>query len=75
VIRGILIAESIDGLNQAEAAFHDYADGVARTLIDPRGRRWANVVFRGEFQPDPRGPFSTARGWALPYRAVFHGLT
>ncbi|MFO0892149.1 MAG: hypothetical protein U0790_23800 [Isosphaeraceae bacterium] len=75
LIRGVLIAESIVKLNEAEAAFQRYADGVARTLVDPRGRAWPNVQFRGEFYPDPRGPFSTPGGWALPYRAVFHGLT
>lgn len=75
LIRGILIGATMQDLNAAESVFQNYADGVARTLVDPRGRTWANVIFRGEFKPDPRGPHATAGGWALPYRAVFHGLT
>jgi hypothetical protein len=75
LIRGILVGSSIQDLNAAEVAFQNYADGIARTLVDPRGRTWANVIFRGELTPDPRGPYPTVGGWALPYRAVFHGLT
>jgi hypothetical protein len=75
LIRGILIGATMDELNAAESVFQNYADGIARTLVDPRGRTWPNVIFRGEFTPDPRGPYPTAGGWALPYRAVFHGLT
>jgi hypothetical protein len=75
MIRGVLLGATLPDLNSAEALFHSYADGVARTLVDPRGQAWANVLFRGEFVPDPRGPYPTVGGWALPYRAVFHGLT
>jgi hypothetical protein len=74
-IRGVLAAPSLAALNMAEAKFHDYADGVARILVDNRGRAWSNVVFKGEFVPDPRGAIPMGSGWALPYRAVFHGLT
>ena len=74
-IRGVLTAPSLAGLTAAEAQFADFADGEARTLVDPRGRAWPNVVFKGEFVPDPRGPQPCGAGWALPYRAVFHGLT
>src|SRR5438552_1192512 len=75
LIRGILMGSTLQDLNVAETQFQNYADGVARTLVDPRGRTWPNVIFRGEFTPDSRGPYATASGWALPYRAVFHGLT
>jgi hypothetical protein len=75
LIRGVLTATSLAALGAAESKFHDYADGVARVLIDNRGRVWPNVVFKGEFTPDGRGAISTGPGWALPYRAVFHGLT
>jgi hypothetical protein len=75
LIKGILIGSAIQDLNTAEAQFQSYADGVARTLVDPRGRSWPNVIFRGEFIPDSRGPYAIATGWALPYKAVFHGLT
>ena len=75
LIKGILIGTTIQDLNAAEAVFDSYADGVARTLVDPRGREWPNVIYRGEFIPDSRGPYATAAGWALPYKTVFHGLT
>src|SRR4029078_1921252 len=35
VIRGILLGSTLEELNAAEDAFHGYADGVARTLVDP----------------------------------------
>jgi hypothetical protein len=75
LIRGILLGSTIAELNSFEAVFQGYADGVARTLVDPRGRSWPNVIFRGEFVPEPGSPFPTTGGWALPYRAVFYGLT
>jgi hypothetical protein len=75
LIRGLLLGSTIEDLNAAEATILTYADGIARTLVDPRGRTWPNVIFRGEFTPESRGPYPTASGWALPYRAVFHGLT
>jgi hypothetical protein len=75
LIRGILLGSTIAELNAAEAVFQGYADGTARTLVDPRGRNWPNVIFRGEFVPDSGGPLPTVGGWALPYRAVFYGLT
>lgn len=75
LIRGVLTAPTLQGLNAIEARFLDYADGIARVLVDNRGRAWPNVVFRGEFVPDPRGVVPAGSGWALPYRAVFHGLT
>jgi hypothetical protein len=75
LIRGILLGSTLQDLNTAESLIQSYADGVTRTLVDPRGRTWSNVIFRGEFVPDSRGPYPTASGWALPYRAIFHGLT
>lgn len=75
LIRGVLTGQSLEALNAAEARFHYYADGIARILVDNRGRVWSNVVFRGEFVPDSRGVISTSAGWALPYRAVFQGLS
>ena len=74
-LQGVLTSTTLTGLGLAESRFHDYADGATRTLVDNRGRAWPNVVFKGEFVPDPRGAVPTASGWALPYRAVFHGLT
>jgi hypothetical protein len=68
--------DAIALLNVAEGVIHSYADGIARTLIDTRGRVWPNTIFRDEFQPDPMGPRPTAdQGWVLPYRMVMHSLT
>jgi hypothetical protein len=75
LIRGIHLGTSLGDLNAAEAAFLTYADGESRVLVDPRGRAWPNVIFRGEFYPDAQGPLRTVSGWAQPYRAVFHGLS
>jgi len=74
-VRGLLVGSSIGELAAAEARFADYADGVARVFVDSRGRSWPNVVFKGEFIPDPLGPLPISGGWGLPYRATFHGLT
>jgi hypothetical protein len=83
-ISGVLFDVDLETLNQDEDFFTpnvtgSYADGIARPLFDTRGRTWANVIYLGEFQPDPMGPrpavWATGSGWALPYRAVFHGLS
>lgn len=74
-ISGVLTAPTLEALNACEARFDDYADGIARILVDNRSRVWRNVVFKGDFVPDSRGPIHTSTGWGLPYRAVFHGLT
>ena len=77
-ISGVLWGEDIPSLIAAEANLLSYADGIARTLIDPIGRSFPNVIFQGEYQPSPEGPKPTdslTGGYILPYRAVFHGLT
>ena len=74
-ITGVLEGTSIEGLLTAEALLLSYADGVGRTLVDPIGREFPNVVFNGEYVPSPQGNLYTDRGVCLPYRAVFHGLT
>ncbi len=74
-VRGLLVGSTMAELAEAEARFVDYADGQARVFVDTRGRSWSNVIFKGEFTPDPLGPFPISGGWALPYRALFHGLT
>ena len=57
------------------------ADGLARSLFDTRGRTWANVVYLGEFQPDPMGPRPAvgagSGGWcaAVPSRVSRTELT
>ncbi len=83
-VSGVLYDVDIPSLNADEDLFTpgvpgSMADGIARPLFDTRGRTWANVVYFGQFQPDPMGPRPAAwaggGGWALPYRAVFHGLS
>jgi hypothetical protein len=83
-ISGVLFDEDLQTLNADEDLFTpgvngSLADGIARPLFDTRGRTWANVVYLGQFQPDPMGPrpavWGSGGGWALPYRAVFHGLS
>ena len=83
-ITGCLFDVDLPTLNADENVFTPgvtgtLADGIARTLSDTRGRNWANVVFLGQFQPDPMGPrpavWGSGGGWALPYKAVFHGLS
>ena len=83
-ISGVLFDVDLESLNNDENFFTpgvtgSMADGIARTLFDTRGRSWANVVFLGQFQPDPMGPRpavgAAGGGYALPYKAVFHGLS
>lgn len=83
-VSGVLFDLDIPSLNGDEALFTpgasgSLADGVARELFDTRGRTWDNVIYLGAFTPDPMGPrpahWAGTSGWALPYRAVFHGLS
>jgi len=83
-VEGCLFDFDIPSLNADEQIFTpgapgSMADGIARDLFDSRGRTWNNVIFVGEFQPDPMGPkpavFNGGSGYILPYKAVFHGLT
>ena len=83
-VSGVLYDVDLETLNADEDIFTPgvtgtVADGIARPLFDTRGRTWANVVYLGQFQPDPMGPrpgvWARLGGWALPYRAVFHGLS
>ncbi len=82
-IEGVLFDVDLFTLNADEDLWTpgvngSMADGVARTLFDTRGRSWANVIYLGEFQPDPMGPRPAVwpgnAGWALPYKAMMHGL-
>jgi hypothetical protein len=74
-VEGVLIGTSPADVLSAETLFLSYADQIARTLVDPIGRSWDNVIFKGEYQPNKRGMYPTDFGWCLPYKAVFHGLT
>jgi hypothetical protein len=74
-VTGVLVGADIPGLLAAEALLLSYADGIARTLVDPIGRTFPNVYFQGEYVPSSEGPMWTDRGVCIPYRAVFYGLT
>jgi hypothetical protein len=73
-VTGVLAGKDIPSLLAAEALLLSYADGIARTLVDPIGRTFPNVIFQGEYTPSPEGPKYTDSGVILPYRAVFRGL-
>jgi hypothetical protein len=76
IITGVLSASDISTLNAVEASLLSYADGLAHTLVDNRGRTWFNVIFRGEYTPSSAGPRPLAGGgWCLPYRLVMEGLS
>lgn len=80
MIKGVLFGPDLLTLNILEGVFQpsvfgNVADGVARTLVDTRGRSWPNVIFAGEFQADQMGPKPFNGGYILPYSAVFHSLT
>src|SRR5262245_38979505 len=60
-VSGVLYDSDLGLLNSDEDIFTpgvqgSMADGNARVLFDTRGRSWANVVYLGQFQPDPKGP-------------------
>lgn len=62
----------VGSLNVAEANLLSYADGNIHTIVDDRGRTWNNVVFKAEYQPDPKGiMFAAGGGWCLSYHAIF----
>lgn len=77
-ISGVLFESDIATLNDDEDLIMTYADGIARTFVDSRGRAWPQVIFKGEFSPDPIGPrpavFNGSSGWALPFKCVLYGL-
>jgi hypothetical protein len=75
MIAGTFHEYDIGTLNADEALVMSFADGIARTLVDTRGRAWPNVIFKGEFTPDQGGPHPTGSGWCCSYHCIFHGLT
>lgn len=72
-IEGVWTATDTLQLRGYEAVLESYADGRPRILVDTFGYSWANVVYRGEFQPGRLGFLDG--GYALDFRCVFHGLT
>jgi hypothetical protein len=74
-INGVLHGPDLPTVIALEAVLLSYADGIARVFTDTQGRTWANVIFDGEYKPNPEGPKITDFGWCLPYSCVLHGLS
>lgn len=77
MITGLLNGDSPAGCVVAEALLLSYADGLARTLTDPTGVSWGQVVFHGEYTRTSNEQYLLAfdGSWLLPYRCVLYGLT
>ncbi|WP_422932028.1 hypothetical protein [Singulisphaera sp. PoT] len=73
LVDGLFAAEDLDTLNAYEGNFLSYLDGIARTMVDTRGRAWANVLLR-QLEPGEK-ILHDQRGLYLPYKAMFNGLT
>jgi hypothetical protein len=73
MIEGCWVEADIPTLNNDELYFLSYADSIARTLIDTRGRTWLNVCFDGVYTPTR--PVACLGGWLLKYTAQFRGLS
>ncbi len=74
-ITGVFVGASLIAVVAAESVLLSYADGIARTLVDPIGRSFPNVIFEGVYMPNAEGTKPTDFGYCLPYRCVFRGLT
>jgi len=73
MVRGVWTANDPSVLRSThEALLLSYADGVARTLVDTFGVAWSPVIYRGDYSHDELS--FAGNGYALPFRAVFHGL-
>lgn len=71
-VSGVLFGVTLMELNNAEGLFLSYIDGIARVLVDTRGRAWPSVIVR-TFQPNGR-VIRDARGFYQSYRALLTGL-
>lgn len=71
IVDGTLVAKDIPSLLELERNMMSFADGVPRDLVMPYGYTVFNVMFRGEYLPDPEGPHWTGGNIRLPYQAVF----
>ena len=72
-VQGVLYGQSIADLNAAEALYHSYLDGLARVLVDTRGRTWPQVLVKAPFQPQGK-VLQDARGYYQPYKGLLVGL-
>ena len=74
-IKGLLVGATESAVISAQQNIYSYADGLARAFVDNDGITWSNVVFRGEFQPDPGGirpcnPYGYGRGYSMILRGL-----
>jgi hypothetical protein len=74
LVEGLCLVSDLGGFRSYEATWQSLADGIARTLIDPFGYTWPNVIFQGEFRFTGRTGF-VAAAVCKPYKAVMTGLT
>jgi hypothetical protein len=75
MITGALVGDSLDDLNAAEANLLGFADGQTHQLTDNRGRTFNNVVFAGEYDPDPQIYYlAGGEGVMLRYKCVLMGM-
>lgn len=74
LVSGVLTAVDVATLNAVEANLLSYADGLPHVLVDNRGRSWANIVFRGEYQPNPGLLFADG-AVGISYKLTLIGLT
>lgn len=72
VVRGLWFGEDLATLNGMEDVYHTYIDGIARDLVDTRGRAWPWVLL----EPPEVAPrvLRDARGFYLPYQGTLRGL-
>ena len=75
MLEGVLFDSDLASLNADEQNLLSFADGVARTFVDQRGRTFTNVLFNGEYTPRADGPHPTNFGWCLAYSMTLRGLT
>ena len=81
-VSGVLYDVDLPSLNSDEDVFTpgvdgSMADGIGGELFDTRGRSWANVIYLGQFTPDPMGPkpavWSGGAGWRCRTRPFSTG--
>lgn len=72
LISGVLAGTDDADLSAAEANLNSYVDGIARVLVDTRGRSWPSVILR---PPEVGQIIAAADGSRyLPYQMTALGL-
>lgn len=73
-VKGVLFGQDMATLNAAEATYLSFIDGVARDLVDTRGRTWPSVLVKALVPPPQGRVLQDARGFYLPYKGLLQGL-